>query len=440
MYCFLIAVLIYIGMVVFHRYRTTVATLGAGILIFYGFIEGFYSPDAMLQKVPIEVMILILVLSLFSKVFEEEGVLNFLGVKAIGTAKGRIYLTIGVFLMSIYAFSLFANNLSVILVFTFVCLRIATALQLPPVPLLVGSIVASNIGGAALPWADTPAIILTIYTNFNIWDFLFSLFPICLLFILLLILYTIKKVRAQAIPIERFEELINFESINYLYQFQQIKWKSLILPAMLFFLLILGLCIAPFFNVRISYPAILFGGLLLVIKGKRAMELLNDLNLTESFIFISALFLIAGALEASKSLDVIIQYLKASSVISPFISVIGILLSAFLMATFLSAGPACITLLPLCNELVQLEGKIVYVALALGILAGSSMLPFSATGGPIMLNEVKRFLEGDEVDNEDTEEVEKIFILKNYAKFSIPFSLFILISSTFWLYLLSCLT
>lgn len=90
-----------------------------------------------------------------------------------------------------YVTSLFMNNLSVILLFTFICLELSIKLNLSPLPILVSGLIASNIGGCPLPWADTPAVILTLYSGFSLMDFLNKLFIPCAIFIILLILYTL---------------------------------------------------------------------------------------------------------------------------------------------------------------------------------------------------------------------------------------------------------
>jgi len=114
--------------------------------------------------------------------------------------------------------------------------------------------------------------------------------------------------------------------------------------------------------------------------------------------------------------------------------VLFIMLSAFIIATFLSAGPAAATILPVCLQLSPaVLDKLVYAALALGILAGSSMLPWSATGGPVMLGEVNRFLMQYKGPEAEAERIREIFSLKLYLKFSIPFSMLMLFLSGIFL-------
>ena len=115
------------------------------------------------------------------------------------------------------------------------------------------------------------------------------------------------------------------------------------------------------------------------------------------------------------------------------------ILLAFIISTFLSAGPAAATLLPICQSLYHaIPFKLIYAALALGILAGSSMLPWSATGGPILLSQANSFIkQHDYLSEEEKENIRKIYNLKSYVLYSVPFSLTMLAASA--VYIIICI-
>lgn len=162
------------------------------------------------------------------------------------------------------------------------------------------------------------------------------------------------------------------------------------------------------------------------------MDLLNSLPIMDSLVFIIALFLIGGALEYSGILKAIAEYVISFTSQNEYLITISVLLIAFTIATFLSAGPA--TLLPICSFLSHIVPfRLIYAALALGILEGSSMLPWSATGGPILMSQTRRFMRDVNVDEEERIELEKIYNIKSYLSFSIPFSLIMLILSAIYL-------
>ncbi len=323
----------------------------------------------------------------------------------------------------IYFTSLFMNNLTVVLLLTYMVLYLAVEYKLPIIPILVSIIIGSNIGGAALPWSDTPAVILTLYTNFNLIDFINKMFVPCVVCIVLLSAYTYIWYRRY--PHKRYLPYREKPNIN---------WKEAKIPIILFIVYIIAISFAPFINISIAYVSLVFGGLLLILCKRNPEDIINNLPILDSLVFIIALFIIGGVLENSGILASVANYVISLTNQNQYLITLAVLFIAFIIATFLSAGPATATLLPICISLAPLVPfKLIYAALALGILAGSSMLPWSATGGPILLGETSRFLKEVKVDEEERREIEKIYSMKSYLYFSIPFSLVILFSSAIYL-------
>lgn len=368
--------------------------------------------------------------------------------------KGEKIIIISILILTIYLASLFMNNLTVILLFTFICIKIALHFNLPIIPILVSAIIASNIGGATLPWADTPAVILTLYTDFTLINFITKLFLPCLVFILLLIIYTYffsNKIYKPMIhiktsdflsshplknhmkppppphhhkinpphlpnkdknPIPQGEKLSHLSNLEYNINQNKKTKKDIAWLIGLFFILIIGVSIAPFINLSIAYIVMFCGSILLLTNKKTPEDIINTLTIMDSITFIAALFLMSEVLEATGILNIAIQHILSFTGINNYLIVLIIMVSAFIIATFLSAGPAAATLLPVCIELSPLVGnKIIYAALALGILAGSSMLPWSATGGPILLGEANRFIKQSNTSEENKKELHNIFNL-----------------------------
>ncbi|MCQ1528824.1 ArsB/NhaD family transporter [Lutispora saccharofermentans] len=520
----MIASVTYLGMVFFTKYRTPIAVLGSAILLIYGNLSGSFPANLAFQNFPQEIVILIIVLGLFTKIFERSGLFNYIGYQFVRYSKKKRILIVILLPIVMYATSLFMNNLTVILLFTFICLKLALKFNLPIIPLLVSAIIASNIGGAALPWADTPAVIITLYTDFSLWDFLIKLFIPCFIYTILLVKYSmtwfnylekkkypsekqtlltrkgdnnvsplsldrklpadtsvisyvikpklhedkakpIKRTKNQEIQLSHYkrtepsEELSSdINKIHYTIKpkphdkepppikkhkklmiktdpfdtFEEahmnINWKKAKLPLVLFFLFITFICIGPFINLSIAFISVIFGSILLITNDHNPEDTINAIPVLDSLIFIVALFLIGGVLEYSGILNIAVNYVLTFTEESGALILISIMLMAFIIATFLSAGPAAATLLPICNQLSSIVGNnLVYAALALGILAGSSMLPWSATGGPVLLGEVTRFLKLPNLKMKDKKSVMEIFDLKHYLAFSIPFSLIMVV-------------
>jgi len=475
-----ISLIVYLSMIFSVKYRTAIACVGLGIMLLYGTLTNTYTSKEVFESFPLEIIVLILTLGLFSKIFENNSFFKYVGDKFLDISKGRkIFITILIPFVMYFA-SLFMNNLSVVLLFTFICLELCIKLKLPPLPILVSGLIASNIGGAPLPWADTPAVVITLYSGFTLMDFLTKLFIPCAILIALLILYTLWWIKHEEKKVENVSNTsskkMSFNknsSINItLHDREDNKFKSKFMPPpppphhdpshphhifppllherhldvakirkiyapiILFISFIFFICIAPFFSVSISFVSIVYIGLLLFIAIEKPEDILNTVSILDSIVFIASLFMISSTLEHFGILNIAVTTLLSFTGTSKLLILLCILLSAFFIATFLSAGPAAATILPMCLQLNAIVGNnLVYAALALGILAGSSMLPWSATGGPIMLSETGRYLNSHNVSAEDKTKINKIYNLKKYVSFSIPFSLIILGVSALFLML-----
>lgn len=422
----LLTLIIYTAMICCNKYRTPIAMLGAGSLLIFGVFTNYFDVQKAFSAFPSDIIILIIVLAAFTDIFQRIKLIDWIGYHFVRLSKAnRILIMIGIPIL-IYTCSLFMNNLTVILLFNWMVLQFAITYKLPIVPLLVGMVIASNIGGAALPWADTPAVVLTLYTDFNLLDFIKKLFFPCMFFILSLSAYIYIWYRFFTVKCRSF-------SYNTM---PDMDWKVVKWPLIIFLFFIISVSIGPFFSISVSYISLIFGAILLLVDKKNTIDALNDLPIMETIVFFSALFLIGGVLQYAGILSMLAGYLLSFANGNAVWITLTILCIAFFIATFLSAGPAAATLLPICLELSPVvPDKLIYAALALGILAGSSMLPWSATGGPILLSETNTFLNKKEIDEaEDRERIMEIFSLKRYLKFSVPFSLFILIGSAVYLY------
>lgn len=487
-----ISLLIYISMVFFTRHRTVIAAVGSGILLFFGSLSNSFSANSAFQKFPTGIVIFIIVLTIYIRVFEINGFFDDIGKVFAGVTKGRRVLFVALSPFALFFTSLFFNNLSMILLLTFLLLKMSVKYKLPAVPLLVSSLIGSNIGGYPLPWADTPAMILTLYSGYILTDFLEQLFLPCLIYAILLSVYTVLWFRyedekmqeagdklpgsglkpppgenhslpsgliythddSQAIhhrpvpphlhktssvqnrlqPSQHDNGQSPSSGKSVLKSSREQDWRGKNIPLLLFLLMILSTGIAPFFNISVAYVSLFFGALLLLVIRDNPEDIITSLPIVDALAFISALFLIAATLEYSGVLKSFVDYLLVFAGNNSFLIVLCILVLAFIITTFLSAGPAAATLLPICQQLSSMAGdKIIYTALALGILAGSSMLPWSSTGGLVLLSEAKRFLKKNEGMQKEKGQVHTIFDLKRYISFSIPFSLVLLILSGLFL-------
>lgn len=421
----IITLIVYFFLVLKSKYRTAVSLIGAGGLLIVGSITDIYNVTEAFAKFPSEIIILVIVLALFTDNFDRLGIINYIGNKYLKMTKEKKMVIMVTMPFLIYLTSLFMNNLTVILLFSYMALYFALEYKLKIIPLLVSMVIASNIGGAALPWADTPAVILTLYTDFSLIDFLNKLFIPCLVYMIMLAGYIVINCKRHKEKVREIPFKVD----------KPVDWQGARMPIILFIIYIVAISVGPFYNISIAYISLLFGGILIFFDRKKPMDVLNDLPIMDSIVFLIGLFVIGGVLQYSGILDSVAHYIVNLAGSNIYLLILAVIFLAFIMATFLSAGPAASTLLPICIILTEMVPfKLIYVALALGILAGSSMFPWSATGGPILLSQVNEFLKRPKIcDIREKHRISEIFSLKAYVAFSVPFSLIMLVLSYIYL-------
>ncbi|RDY26756.1 hypothetical protein CHL78_011840, partial [Romboutsia weinsteinii] len=133
----IVSILTYIGMVFFSKHRTPIALMGSGLLLILGSLTGAFDVNAAFAKFPSEIVVLIIVLAIFTKIFEDLGLIDYIGYMFITSSKGKKSLLMIIIPIVMYACSLFMNNLTVVLLFTYMLLYIAVEYNLPIIPLLV---------------------------------------------------------------------------------------------------------------------------------------------------------------------------------------------------------------------------------------------------------------------------------------------------------------
>lgn len=378
---------IYIGMIIVTKHRTSIAFVGSGLLLSVGSLYSMFDVGAVFSRFPGEIIILIIALSLFTDCFDKLSLIDYIGYKFISLSKNNKIVIITTLPFLIYLTSMFMNNLTVVLLFAYMALYIALEFCLQTVPILVGIIIGSNIGGAALPWADTPAVILTLYTDFNLLDFMGKLFLPCLFFALLLSAYSFVWYKYFS-PKERDMPFNTKPSVDF---------KRAVPVLIIFIVYVVLVSVAPFINLSIVYISLLFSGVLLLIDSRNPMDVLNELPILDSISFIITLFLIGGVLEAGGILKMAAEYIIGFTGQNTYLITLATLFIAFIISTFLSAGPA------------------------------------AATGGPVLFSQTNRFIRTHSLNEEDKKHISKIYSLKSYLAFSVTFSMLMLFLSAVYL-------
>jgi Na+/H+ antiporter NhaD/arsenite permease-like protein len=170
--------------------KTTVALVGAGLMVFLPVMDSpdvFYSQD---NGIDWDVIFLMLGMMMIVSILRQTGVFEYVAIWAVKRANGSP-LRIMMLLMVVMAFAsaILPNVVSVLLIAP-VTLLVCDALEINPVPLLMAEVFASNVGGAATLVGDPPNIIIGARKALSFNAFLVNMAPIVVIVMLVLLALT----------------------------------------------------------------------------------------------------------------------------------------------------------------------------------------------------------------------------------------------------------
>ena len=145
-------------------HRTSIALLGATILIIATITLGTLSPqkslDFITEIIDFNTIGLLLGMMIIVAILGETGVFNWVAVKATEFSGGNPWRLMLILCTFTAVVSMFVDNVTIILLMVPVTLTIFRALHRSPLPYVIGQTMCSNIGGAATLIGDPPNIII----------------------------------------------------------------------------------------------------------------------------------------------------------------------------------------------------------------------------------------------------------------------------------------
>ena len=362
---------------------------------------GLVSLPAVLAGIPWGILIIFVSLDFFTTLIVRTGIMELLAVRLLKLSQGRRMPVLWTFGSLLFVISSMLNNLTAVIVILPVVFLLMKAMRLDQVyvsSLFALILVASNLGGAATPIGDFPAILImgSQITSFN--SYLINAWPLFAVTMVVIILFhtlyyriTTKWRRGQGGGIKRRQ---NVERLVELYGQQTLDWPLFNWLAVIFAAMFLAWMVFPASHMPPSMPAIT--GLacgVVVTYYLRKVTPYGDYDLTPVFA-IGAFLYIASLAGQTGLLEEVARLLQewALDPAALLLAVMG--LTAVLTGIF-SAGPTAAAMLPVVQSVTAPGSALagcqdqVAVAFAASICAGSSLFVWSATAGFVMMDKFK---------------------------------------------------
>lgn len=370
----------------YPQQKEATALAAVGLLLGLGQGLGFFPADKALSSISLPVILILLAIGIFASVFAASGMFERVCRILVIWARGDQRILIPAFLLMTFGFSALLPNLTCLYVLLPLMIGSLRAVGMDPGRLrrtIVAIVIASNLGGASTMIGDFPNILISRSQSIPFMAFIHWMMPACILLLLVLMVLTFSRADLRSTP--RFHRLIMTEMIRQ--QSERLKiHQRLFWPAALCFLVML---VSLVFTGWFPFPpevVCLLAACLCVWLLPSPQKWATEIDV-KSTLFIACLFVFAGAIQSTGSLEWLARTVLSAARGNPQYLSASIILLAFVLTAFFSAGPTTAVLIPIAESMrAQLPGHLVWWCLSLGVLAGSSTTLLSATAGPIAAN------------------------------------------------------
>jgi Na+/H+ antiporter NhaD/arsenite permease-like protein len=369
-------------------YRLMVVLGGAALSCLAASLFAVGSTRAIFADVPWDVLILLVGLGFLTELFVATRIFGVVAAGVTRLSRGEPKRVFLLFTLVMYVTSSLVNNLTALLLVLPILLILFKLIGVGRKYLawtLGALLVACNLGGAATPIGDFPALLLLGRGVMTFTDYLWTAAPPTAVALALLLGYVLVKVRPQDDTVrDPLTTRLSLAVMAQLYRRVRLDWK-LLLPASICLIGMLAawLTVPPTSGVGPELICWIGVGAALLARPKEGESIIRNRVDVEAVLFLLALFVMVAAVRQSGLFAAAGQSLAALP-IPAVVQLVLFLLAAGLLTGLFSAGPSMAALLDVAAALAtRLPPAAVYVGLALSVCAGSSLFLTAATSGPM---------------------------------------------------------
>lgn len=370
------------------RMRVTILVLGAVLSLVLAGLLRVATAKAVLASVPWDVLVILVALGALSDLLASARLFDVLAVRAAQLSAGDPTRVLVVFSVGMYVASGLVNNLTALLLVLpvqLVLLRLLGSDQRYVRWSMGALLVACNLGGAATPIGDFPAILLLSRGGMSFGSYLSRALPSTALALVALLLIVVGVVRpARDMVRDALAQRLTVATVTHLYRRVRVDRRRLAPPAIALVAMLVAWFVAkPSGPLSPEVIAWLGAALALIVGGVHGEEVTRKSLQAEAVLSLLALFVMVGCVRETGAFAALARALSAAS-ISPLLKLLLFLVLTSVVTALFSAGPSMAALVEVAESLARtLPPATVYVGLALAVCAGSSLLLTAATSGPL---------------------------------------------------------
>ena len=360
--------------------RLAAVALGAIACLALGALLGFYHPSDALRYLwqRHEPIVLVAGIRATTELLVVSGLFEHKAARLLRWSRGSPgRLMLGLCLAT-FALSMVLNNLATILVVIPLALRVTERLHIDPIPLVLGVVMASNLGGASTLVGDFPNMLIADQAGLDFTAFLIHLAPVCAAQMGVLLLF-LTPAYAEQLPDARPHHARGLQTA--LDQMCRTPLSARVARRGLLILgaMVLGFMSCGWLGMGPGLVA-LAGGHMAMFAGGAPWRRVMTRDTLDDMLFFALLFLMVGAVAESGVLDGLKGALEVLWRGDPLRGALALCWCGAALTCFLNAGPSTALLIHLLPSWAGPQG---WWALSLGVCAGSCGTLTGATAGPV---------------------------------------------------------
>ena len=367
--------------------KVTIALLGAGITLLLGLVsqnkisDGVLNPHYFVNFIDFNVIFLLVSMMIIVNISTRSGIFNWIANELLKLTKGQPVAIFAVLSIFTAVTSAFLDNVTTVILIMPTTFFIAKKLDINPVPLLLGEVFASNIGGTATLIGDPPNIIIGSAAGLSFMDFVKVLTPVIaiILFVITAFLTFVFRKDLKTAK-EKMAEVVNIDNSKTITD-KGLMIRSIIILALVIF----GFVTHDITHIETFVAAMVGASILLLFE--KPTDILKDVEWNTIFFFIG-LFIIIGGVEASGGIKLMAQWILDVTQGSQQATSMLILWASGIISGIIDNIPYTATMAPMLVEIQKTMGVNYTIplwwCLSLGACLGGNMTMIGAAANVIV--------------------------------------------------------
>ena len=367
--------------------KVTIALLGAGITLLLGLVSqnkmigDTLNPHYFVNFIDFNVIFLLVSMMIIVNISTRSGIFKWIANELLKKTKGKPIAIFAVLAIFTAVTSAFLDNVTTVILIMPITFSIAKKLDINPIPLLLGEVFASNIGGTATLIGDPPNIIIGSAAGLSFMDFVKVLTPVIMIILFAVIVFLTFVFRKSLITSkEKMQEVINMDNSK------TITDKGLMIRSIIVLgLVILGFVTHDITHIETCVAAMVGASVLLLFE--KPNDILKEVEWNTIFFFIG-LFIIIGGVEASGGIMLMAEWILKVTQGSQSATSMLILWASGIISGIIDNIPYTATMSPMLVEIQKTMGVDYTIplwwCLSLGACLGGNMTMIGAAANVIV--------------------------------------------------------